>query len=105
MREVFQHVDGEDLLAYGIGQVDAKAEQHVGEGQAVAGHKWAELAIALEGGDTGQQFGLGLGLDGVIDPCAEKCFGVAGAGRQFDVQLDLLGQLVHLGLGKNPFRQ
>ncbi|MNP04607.1 hypothetical protein D3C76_965260 [compost metagenome] len=105
MREVLQHIDAEDLFAHRISQIDAEAEHHIGDGQAVAGDIRAELAVALEGGNTCQQLGLGLVLDGLVYLGTKESFGEAGAGRQLDVQLDFLGQFMHLGLGENPFRQ
>ena len=51
--------------------------------------------MALERGNACQQVGAGLFLDLVRDLATEEDFRVAAARRQFDIQLDFLGQRPH----------
>ncbi|MNN77788.1 hypothetical protein D3C81_1942830 [compost metagenome] len=50
-----------------------------------------------QGRNTQQQLALGFFLDRVRYRHAKKRLGETRAGRQFDVQLDFLGQCQHLG--------
>ncbi|MNH22619.1 hypothetical protein D3C79_824830 [compost metagenome] len=68
-------------------------------------HIGCEAAVTLERGKTGQQVGTGFFLYQRLDLHTKERLGIAGTRRQFDVQLDFLEQLTHLGLPERVGRQ
>lgn len=105
LREVREEVDVQHFLAHGVSQIDREAEHQVGDGHLLTRHIRLEPPIALERGEPRQQVGPCTFLDQRLHRRAKECLAVAGARRQFDVQLDLPEQFTHFRLTIGISRQ